>query len=274
MGKTAIVEGLAHRLVTGDVPDSLKYKSLRSLDMGLLIAGAKFRGEFEDRLKALLKDVQRADGSVILFIDELHTLVGAGASEGAIDAANMLKPMLARGECRCIGATTLDEYRQYIEKDVLERRFQQTYVGEPSIDGTIAILRGLKERYEVHHGIKISDTAIHASATLSQRYISDRFLPDKAIDLLDEAAAKLRIEIDSVPEEIDEINRKIAQLEIEKEALKRDDAQDALEALEKIELSLASLQETLSHLTAHWNNERHYIDLIQEKKKHLEQSKN
>ncbi len=271
VGKTAIVEGLAQRLVAGDVPSSLKHNSLRSLDMGLLIAGAKYRGEFEDRLKALLKEIQNSNGQIILFIDELHTMVGAGAAEGAVDAANMLKPMLARGELRCIGATTLDEYRKHIEKDpALERRFQQTYVGEPSVQGTIAILRGLKEKYEVHHGIKISDAAITAAAELSHRYISDRFLPDKAIDLIDESAAKLRIEIDSVPLEIDEVDRKIAQLEVEKEALKRDKSSSAKTSLETLEKELADLQEQARTLKAHWQNERDHIVTIQEIKETLE----
>lgn len=271
VGKTAIVEGLAQRLVAGDVPSSLKHNSLRALDMGLLIAGAKYRGEFEDRLKALLKEIQQSNGQIILFIDELHTMVGAGAAEGAVDAANMLKPMLARGELRCIGATTLDEYRQHIEKDpALERRFQQTYVGEPSVPGTIAILRGLKEKYEVHHGIKISDAAITAAAELSHRYIADRFLPDKAIDLIDEAAAKLRIEIDSVPLEIDEVDRKIAQLEVEKEALKRDKSDTAKNSLNTLEKELAELQEEARTLKAHWQNERDHIVAIQEIKEKIE----
>lgn len=223
VGKTAIAEGLAHRIVSGDVPDSLKSKQIIALDMGSLVAGAQFRGQFEERLKAVLKEVEESNGEIILFIDELHTVVGAGASQGSVDASNMLKPALARGDLRTIGATTLDEYRKYIEKDpALERRFQPVFVGEPDIEDTVSILRGLKEKYEIHHGVRITDGAIVAAAQLSDRYISDRFLPDKAIDLIDESAAKLRIEIDSMPEELDNLNRRIKQLEIEKEALKRE----------------------------------------------------
>ncbi len=223
VGKTAIAEGLAHRIVSGDVPDSLKSKQIVALDMGSLVAGAQFRGQFEERLKAVLKEVEESNGEIILFIDELHTVVGAGASQGSVDASNMLKPALARGDLRTIGATTLDEYRKYIEKDpALERRFQPVFVGEPDIEDTVSILRGLKEKYEVHHGVRITDGAIVAAAQLSDRYISDRFLPDKAIDLIDESAAKLRIEIDSMPEELDNLDRRIKQLEIEKEALKRE----------------------------------------------------
>ncbi len=274
VGKTAIVEGLAQRIVSGDVPESLKNKQLLSLDMGTLIAGAKYRGEFEDRLKGLLKEIQKKSGNVILFIDELHTLVGAGGSEGAVDAANMLKPALARGELRCIGATTLDEYRKYIEKDAaLERRFQKTYVGEPSVSDTIAILRGLKEKYEIHHGVKILDDAILAAARLSHRYIADRFLPDKAIDLIDEAASKLRIEIDSMPEEIDEMERKIMQLEIERQAIKRDEDPQSKKTLEGIEKQLAELKEQSSHLKAHWQNEKDVIQQLRDTKKTIEDTR-
>jgi len=271
VGKTAIAEGLALRIVNGDVPEPLKDKKILSLDMGTLIAGAKYRGEFEDRLKALLKEVQRKEGQVILFIDEIHTLVGAGKSEGAMDAANMLKPALARGELRCIGATTLDEYRKYIEKDsALERRFQQVYVGEPSIHDTIAILRGIKDKYEIHHGVKILDDAILSAATLSHRYIADRFLPDKAIDLIDEAASRLRIQIDSLPEEIDEIERRIRQLEIEKQAIKRDDSAQSEKRLTEIDQTLAELNESSTQLKTHWSNEKDMIQQIREKKKELE----
>ncbi|PSN14087.1 ATP-dependent chaperone ClpB [filamentous cyanobacterium CCT1] len=264
VGKTAIAEGLAQRIVSGDVPQSLKDRQLIALDMGALIAGAKYRGEFEERLKAVLKEVTDSEGQIILFIDEIHTVVGAGATQGAMDAGNLLKPMLARGELRCIGATTLDEYRKYIEKDAaLERRFQQVYVDQPTVPDTISILRGLKERYEVHHGVKISDSALVAAATLSTRYISDRFLPDKAIDLVDEAAAKLKMEITSKPEELDEVDRKILQLEMERLSLKKESDAASLERLERIERELADLKEQQSALNAQWQSEKDTIDHIQ-----------
>jgi len=274
VGKTAIVEGLAQRIVAGDVPESLKNKRLLSLDMGALIAGAKYRGEFEDRLKAVLKEIKEAENQIILFIDELHTLVGAGAAEGAVDAANMLKPALARGELHCVGATTLDEYRKYIEKDAaLERRFQQVYVGEPSVEDTIAILRGLKERYEVHHGVRIKDAALVAAATLSHRYISERFLPDKAIDLVDEAASRLRIEIDSMPTEIDEIDRKVRQLEIEKQALAKEQDPASQERLEKMEEELQQLKAKMADMKEHWRKEKELIQGIREIKEKIEEAK-
>ncbi|MCW7077120.1 MAG: ATP-dependent chaperone ClpB [Candidatus Syntrophoarchaeum sp.] len=274
VGKTAIVEGIAQRIVKGDVPEGLKDKRIIALDMGALIAGAKYRGEFEDRLKAVLNEIQQSEGEILLFIDEIHTVVGAGAAEGSMDASNLLKPMLARGELHCIGATTLDEYRKYIEKDAaLERRFQQVFVDEPSVEDTISILRGLKERYEVFHGVRIKDSALVAAATLSHRYISDRFLPDKAIDLVDEAAAKLRTEIDSMPSELDEIERRIMQLEIEREALKKESDPESKERLEKIERELADLSAERDSLKAQWQMEKQAIHRIRKLKKEIEDLK-
>jgi len=272
VGKTAIAEGLAQRIVAGDVPDSLKDRRLIALDIGSLIAGAKYRGEFEDRLKAVLREVAEAQGRIVLFIDELHTIVGAGAAEGAADAANMLKPALARGELHCIGATTLDEYRKHVEKDAaLERRFQPVFVGEPTVEDTISILRGLKERYEVHHGVRISDNALVAAATLSNRYITDRFLPDKAIDLVDEAASRVRVQIDSMPEDLDQLERKRMQLEIEREALKKEDDEASLARSQSVEQEIAELRSRSDAMKARWENEKAVIADVRAAKERKEE---
>src|SRR6202453_1532112 len=274
VGKTAIVEGLAQRIISGDVPEVLKPKRIVSLDLSALIAGAKYRGEFEDRLKAVLKEVTESEGQIILFIDELHTLVGAGAAEGSMDASNMLKPALARGELRAVGATTLNEYRKYIEKDsALERRFQQVMVGEPTVPDTISILRGLKERYELHHGVRIQDAALVAAAVLSNRYITNRFLPDKAIDLIDEAASKLRIEIDSMPVELDEVERKIRQLEIEKQALQKEKDSASKDRLAKLEKEMADLKEGSAQMKAQWQGEKKSIQELRTVKEELDNLK-
>ncbi|MDO5138364.1 MAG: Clp protease N-terminal domain-containing protein, partial [Oscillospiraceae bacterium] len=273
VGKTAIAEGLAQRIVRGDVPTSLKDRRIFSLDMGALIAGAKFRGEFEERLKAVLAEIKRSDGKIILFIDELHTIVGAGKTEGSMDAGNLLKPMLARGELHCIGATTLDEYRKYVEKDAaLERRFQPVMIDEPSVEDAISILRGLKERYEVFHGVKITDSALIAAAVLSNRYISDRFLPDKAIDLVDEACAMIRTEMDSMPTEMDEISRKIMQLEIEEAALKKETDKLSASHLEEIQKDIAHLRDQFNEMKARWQNEKDSIGAVQNLRTQIEQT--
>ncbi|BBC79187.1 ATP-dependent chaperone ClpB [Acetobacter orientalis] len=274
VGKTAIVEGLAQRIVNGDVPEALKNKKLLSLDMGALVAGAKYRGEFEERLKAVLKEIETAEGQIILFIDEMHTLVGAGRTDGAMDASNLIKPELARGTLHCIGATTLDEYRKYIEKDAaLARRFQPVFVGEPSVADTISILRGIKEKYELHHGVRITDGALVSAATLSNRYITDRFLPDKAIDLIDEAASRLRMQIDSKPEELDELDRRIIQLKIEREALRKEEDTASKDRLEAVEAELADLEEKSNAMSAAWHAEKDRVNAVQKLQEQLDQAR-
>jgi ATP-dependent Clp protease ATP-binding subunit ClpB len=274
VGKTAIVEGLAQRIINRDVPEGLRNRKLVQLDLSAMVAGAKYRGEFEERLKAVLKEITESEGEIILFVDEMHTVVGAGAAEGAMDASNIMKPMLARGELHMIGATTIDEYRQNVEKDpALERRLQPVYVDEPNVEETISILRGLKERYEVHHGVRITDSAVIAAATLSDRYITDRFLPDKAIDLIDEAAARLRTEIDSKPQALDEVDRQIMQLEIERQALQKEKDAASRERLERIEKDLADLRERSSELQTRWQSEKEAITGLQSIKEQIEQTR-